>query len=212
MANVKDKERFLSGMGGGALLLYALGTKGRLHDALSALGKALVVRSATSFAGPPAPFVEASVTIGLPREEVYRFCRDITNFPRFMRGIEEGKSMGDDKSRWVARGKRGTPGEWALQIVEDVENEQISWRTADARGVTRSGVLRLTRAPGRRGTEVSVRMEVEPSGGLFGRWATLRRGEEVEFMLRGDLRRLKQLLEVGTIPTTVGQPSGRNGQ
>jgi uncharacterized membrane protein len=212
MANVKDKERFLSGMGGGALLLYALNTKGRLRDALSALGKALVVRGATSFTGPPAHSVEASVTIGRPREEVYRFCRDLTNFPRFMRGLEAVTRMGEGKSRWVARGKRGTPGEWSLEIVEDVENEQISWRTVDARGATRSGVLYLRPAPGRRGTEVSVRLEVEPSGGLFGRWAALRRGEEVEFMLRGDLRRLKQLLEAGTIPTTVGQPSGRKGQ
>jgi uncharacterized membrane protein len=188
MANVRDKERFLSAMGGGALLLYALGRKGRLGDALSALGKALVVRGATSFPGPPATFVEASVTIGRPREEVYRFCREITNFPRFMRGLE-------------------APGECSLEIVE---NERISWRMVDLRKVTRSGVLCLTTAPGKRGTQVSVRLDVEPRAGLFGRRIALRRGQEAEFMLRGDLRRLKQILEAGTIPTTVGQPSGRN--
>src|SRR5262249_51493681 len=155
-------------------------------------------RAATSYAGPPATVVEASVTIARPREEVYRFCRDLKSFPRFMRGLEAGKG--------------GVCGAADLEIVEDVENERIGWRLVDGQVVMRSGVLHFTPAPGGRGVEVCMIIDIEPDRGALGRGALGRRGEEAELMLRGDLRRLKQLLEVGHITTTRGQPSGRKGR
>jgi len=195
--NVEDKERFISALGGGAMLLYALRVKGALGDVLSLLGRTGIKAGATSYPGPPATQVEASVTIGRPREEVYRFCRDLAHFPRFMRGLKARKGAASIAC--------------TLEIVEDVENERIGWRAVDALGRSRSGVLYLTPAPGGRGVEVCMIEDVTPQKGLFGRSATRRRGEQAELMLRGDLRRLKQLLEVGFITTTRGQPSGRNG-
>lgn len=235
--NVGDKERFFSALGGGALLLYALGKRGVVGTALSALGWALVTRGATGQCAvyravgidsggrqqgmgragvattvPGAIRVEQSVTVQRPREELYRFFSDLTNLPRFMAELEQVKPMGSGRSRWVAKGPRGTTIAWDMETIEDVENERIVWRSIDAQEVMRSAIVSFATAPGERGTEVTMVLDAEPRKGLFGKRPTLLQCEASELKLRSDLRRFKQLMEAGEIPTTVGQPSGRKGE
>ena len=90
--------------------------------------------------------------------------------------------------------------EWNAEIVEDRENELISWRTM-GRGsqVAHSGVVRFVAAPGGRGTEVHVEAAYESPGGPFGRAIAKAYGQEPSQQIEGDLRRLKQVLEAGEV-------------
>jgi uncharacterized membrane protein len=55
---------------------------------------------------------------------------------------------------------------------------------------------------------VSVDLRYEAPGGKLGALFAKLFGEEPEQQVREDLRRFKQVMEVGELPTTEGQPSG----
>ena len=59
------------------------------------------------------------------------------------------------------------------------------------------------------GTRVRVHLQYSPPGGKLGAAVAWLFGEEPTIQIREDLRRFKQLIETGEIPTTEGQPSGR---
>jgi hypothetical protein len=62
-----------------------------------------------------------------------------------------------------------------------------------------------------RGTFVSVNVQYAvPGGSLASGLATLF-GKHPEFVVREDVRRFKQLLETGEVPTTLGQTHGPRG-
>jgi len=60
-----------------------------------------------------------------------------------------------------------------------------------------------------RGTIVRVDMLYIPPAGKVGVWIARMFGEEPALQVADDLRRLKQLLETGEVPTTLGQPAGK---
>jgi uncharacterized membrane protein len=69
---------------------------------------------------------------------------------------------------------------------------------------------RLRQLPrGSHGTRVTVHLQYNPPGGRAGAAIARIFGEEPNQTIREDLRRFKQLMEAGEIPTTEGQPSGR---
>ena len=61
------------------------------------------------------------------------------------------------------------------------------------------GAVRFRPAPGDQGTEIAVEIEYVPLAGELGRMASFMSNEVLEVQLGRDLRRLKQLLEVGEI-------------
>ncbi len=56
---------------------------------------------------------------------------------------------------------------------------------------------------------MTVNVEYVPPAGKLGAVVAQMFGEHPEQQIREDMRRLKQLMETGEIPTTVGQPHGR---
>jgi uncharacterized membrane protein len=60
-------------------------------------------------------------------------------------------------------------------------------------------MVRFDRAPGGRGTEVRVEVVYNPPGGALGAGIAKLFGEAPEQQIKGDLRRLKQVLEVGEV-------------
>jgi uncharacterized membrane protein len=61
--------------------------------------------------------------------------------------------------------------------------------------------------PGR-GTHVRVRLQYSPPGGRLGARVAKLFGRDAETEIREDLRRFKQMVETGEVPTTEGQPRG----
>jgi len=132
-------------------------------------------------------------------EEVYQFWRNFQNLPRFMRHVESVEELEGGRSHWKVKGPAGMEVEWDATIVADVPNELITWRTLENSDVDHAGAVRFERAAGGRGTIVKVNIEYMPIGGLIGATVAKLFGEEPEQQLDDDLRRFKQVLEVGEV-------------
>jgi uncharacterized membrane protein len=138
-------------------------------------------------------------TINRSPEEVYRFWRNFENLPRFMSHLESVQVSDEKRSHWVARAPMGTTVEWDAEIIEDRPNYAISWRSLEGADVDNRGTVRFDRAPGDRGTEVRVEVEYNPPAGAIGAAVARLFGEAPEEQIKGDLRRLKQVLEIGEV-------------
>ncbi len=149
----------------------------------------------------------AIITINRPPGDVYAFWRRLENLPRFMSHLGSVVTTGERSSHWTVKA-RGTSMEWDAAIVEDVPDSYLAWRAVADAPVPNSGNATFNLAPGGRGTEVSVWLTYQPPAGLSGELFAKLLGADPGRHLQADLRRLKQLLETGEIPTTTGQPTG----
>ena len=156
--------------------------------------------------------------VNLPPDEVYSFWRKFENLPRFMRHLDAVHDMGEGRSHWKAKGPAGMKVEWDATIIADVPGEIITWRSLEGSDVDNAGAVRFERAAGGRGTIVKVNIEYNPIGGVIGAAVAKLFGEEPEQPLDDDLRRFKQVLEVGEVVVSdatllgTGYMSQRPGQ
>ena len=156
--------------------------------------------------------------VNLPPDEVYNFWRDFQNLPRFMRHVESVTDLGDGRSHWKVKGPAGMEVEWDATIIADVPGEVITWRSLENSDVDHAGAVRFERAAGGRGTIVKVNFEYNTVGGVIGAAVAKLFGEEPEQQLDDDLRRFKQVLEVGEVVVSdatllgTGYMSQRPGQ
>jgi uncharacterized membrane protein len=155
--------------------------------------------------------VTKTVTINRPREEVYRFWRDLQNLPRFMAQIKSVQAAGEKRSHWVAEGPGGKSVEWDAEMIEDRPNELIAWRSLEGADIESSGSVRFEPAAGGRGTVVKVELQYNPPGGVVAATVAKLFGQAPEQQVQEDLHRFKQIIETGEIITTQGQPTGRAG-
>jgi len=157
----------------------------------------------------PLEIVSKAITINAAPDVIYKFWRNLENFPRFMQHLEEVKSTGERTSHWIAKAPAGTSVEWDAEIVEDEANSRIAWRTLPESTVEHEGIVSFEPALGGRGTIVRVEMSYVPPAGKVGVIVAKLLGEEPSVQIDGDLRRMKQLIETGEISTTEGQSTGR---
>ncbi|MBE9200015.1 SRPBCC family protein [Nodularia sp. LEGE 06071] len=153
--------------------------------------------------------VEKTVTINKPADELYRFWHNFENLPTFMKHLKFVKVYNEQRSHWVANAPLGQSVQWDADIVEDRENEFISWAAVAGADVDNSGFVSFQPAPGDRGTEVKVVLKYNPPGGALGVVIAKLFGEEPKQQIGDDLRRFKMLMETGEIATTAGQPTGQ---
>jgi uncharacterized membrane protein len=229
--NVSAPERLVSTLGGGALAAYGLSRGSTTGGLLTLAGGYLLLRGVTGHcmvyqamgldtatepgrlltrlpAGGPVK-VERAITIDRPAADLYRFWRDFENLPRFMDHLLSVRANGDRRSHWVAKAPAGASVEWDAEVTDDVPDARIAWRSLEGADVANAGAVSFSPAPAGRGTEVRVSLEYNPPGGPLGVAVAKLFGEEPDIQVREDLRRFKRLMEVGAIPTTEGQPSGR---
>jgi len=212
--NVSDLERGLSLIGGTALVLYGLRRSfGNL--ALMLGGGALIYRGLTGHCAAYQALgvntthrdtghgvaLRATITVNKPAAEVYRFWRHLENHPRFMRHLESVASTNGKRSHWVAKAPLPAPIEWDADIVAERENALLSWRSLPGSDVDHAGTVRFRELPNGRGTEVRVRLEYAPPGGMVGVAVGNLFKTLTEQQLKEDLRRFKQIIETGETPT-----------
>jgi uncharacterized membrane protein len=229
--NVSEPERWISVVFGSALAAYGLKMRSLPGLVLGAVGGALVWRGATGQCPVyesmgittaeeddgrqvSVPYgkgvrVEKSVTINATPEQVYTFWRNFENLPRFMNNLQAVEVHDSKRSRWVAKGPAGSTVDWEAEIINEVPNELIGWRSIDGSQVDNAGSVHFTPAAGNRGTEVKVVLRYDPPAGKVGATISKILGEDPAVNVQEDLRRLKRLIETGELPTTEGQPSGR---
>ena len=149
-----------------------------------------------------------SVTINRPVADLYRFWRNLENLPQFMRHLESVEKVTDTISHWRAKGPAGMVVEWDAEIYNEVPNKLIAWRSLEGADVVSAGSVNFDEVPGGRGTRVTVHLQYSPPGGKVGAALAKLFGRDAETEIREDLRRFKQLVEAGEVPTTSGQPRG----
>ena len=226
--NVGKYERLASAIGGGALVGYALKSRTPAGIALGVLGAGLLYRGATgqceayralgvntATTGEDVArdvHIEKSITIGATPAELYSFWRNFENLPRFMEDLESVTQLDGNRSHWVAKGPAGTKVEWDAEIYNEKEGEMIAWRSLPEADITNAGSVHFEEAPGGRGTYLKVVLNYNPPGGKAAQLFAKLFGSEPGQMVESNLKRLKQLLEAGEIPTTEGQTSGREAK
>ena len=221
--NVSRPERWVSIVAGSAIAAYGLARRSISGLTLAGLGGALVWRGASghcavyhalgiSTNGDVAederqvsvPYgrgirVEKSVTVNATPEQLYAFWRNFENLPRFMDHLEMVHVIDAKRSHWRAKGPAGIKAEWDAEIINEVPNELIGWRSVDGSNVNNAGSVHFT--PTSRGTEVKVLLRYDPPGGAFGAAIAKLFGEDPEHQVKEELRRFKQIVETGEIAT-----------
>ena len=227
--NVSEPERLISGVGGGVLTAYGLSRGDWLGVGLIGVGALLLQRGVRGYCGvynaagintaekenmtsvkaSSGVKVERSFTINAPVEKIYSFWRKFENLPRFMLHLESVTETDQMRSHWVAKAPLGTTVEWDAEIVSDVPNNMISWRSVADSQINNAGSVWFKQAPGGRGTTVKVNLNYEPPAGKIGAAIAWLTGEEPSVQVQEDLRRFKQLMETDENATIKGQSTGR---
>ena len=105
--------------------------------------------------------IEKSIEVRCPVRTVYNQWTQFEEFPRFMSGVKEVKQLDDTHQHWHAE-IWGKDKEWDAEIVEQVPDQRISWRSTTPE-VPNAGTVRFE-ALGPDRTRVNLTMEYEPQG------------------------------------------------
>jgi uncharacterized membrane protein len=146
--------------------------------------------------------LKKSVTVNRSAEELYNHWRNLENIPKFIGDIVSVKIIDDDRSHWTLKVPGGMDLEWDAVITVNRKNEMIGWRSITGADIDNAGYVRFDRATGGRGTVVRVALQYNPPGGKFGAALSTLLGEKPGAQVEKALRRFKQLMEAGEIPTT----------
>jgi uncharacterized membrane protein len=167
-----------------------------------------VISSAMMTAEPDAPYeamqardieIAAAVTVQAPIAEVFALWDGFQGLPRFMNNAASVQLTGERQSRWSILGPARTTLEWDVQITDSQPNEQVSWSTVEGSPFSAQGSVRFRQAPGGRGTQVIFDAHFRPPGGELGKTIAKPLVETVRLKIGSDLRRFKQLVELGEI-------------
>src|SRR5262245_55275296 len=231
--NVADVERWASALGGAALTAYGikqLRDRSPAGAALAAAGSALIYRGASGHCpvyaatgfntaegqDDTAPLnssrginVEEVVTVNASADTLFAFWRRLELLPQFMGHLVSVSQLGPNRSRWVAKAPSGRGVEWDAEIVNEIGGELIAWRTVQNASVTSAGSVTFRPEPGGRGTRVHLRLQYDPPAARLRAGIAWLMGHDPAGAIREDLRRFKQLMEAGELPTIHGQPRGK---
>ncbi len=155
--------------GGATLAALGILRRSPLGVAMAAGGGLLIYRGIAAKGAWPSTLISVrkAITIDKPPEELYRFWREFENLPRFMRHLQSVRSSAE-RLHWVSTGPMGKTFSWDAEIVEDRENELISWRSLPGSQIENQGSVRFQPAPEARGTEMRVELLYRPPAGRLG--------------------------------------------
>jgi uncharacterized membrane protein len=151
-----------------------------------------------------AAVITRSVTIGRPREEVYRHWRNLPNLAQASDDIVRVELLDGDgrRSRWVMKGPGGARVFLLARMSEDEPGRLIAWESDRSSTVRHFGRIEFRDAPSERGCEVHLTLAYEPPMGRLGQLVAKIMRREPGVQARDALRRLKQVIEVGEIATS----------
>jgi uncharacterized membrane protein len=154
----------------------------------------------TALGGGRGVHVREAVRVERPIADVWRFWRRLEHLPRFMTHLDRVTETSERHSHWIAVGPGGLTVDWDAEIINEVENEILAWRSLPGSHVVSAGSVNFDVVRGGRGTRVSVHLQYAPPAGKAGAFVSSLFGREPSQTIREDLRHFKQLLEAGEIP------------
>jgi uncharacterized membrane protein len=227
--NVSERERLASTLGGALLALYGYRHPSFGGALLAASGSALIARGTTGYCpvyasvgystarrsdtrsalgGSRGVNVEESVTINCQPDTLYERWRRLEDLPHVMSHLVSVTPLGDGRTHWVAKAPGNRTVEWDAEIINEVPNRLIAWKSVEDADVVSAGSVSFLPVAGGRGTELRVKMQYEPPGQKAGAVLAWALGGSAAQSIREDLRHFKALMEAGEIPTVEGQPRG----
>ena len=224
--SLRDTENWLA-LGTGALLLLVGASRRSAYGALSrrVIGAAALSghhgqlassparltqpdNTRTALGGERGVHVRESIRLEGPVADVCRFWRRLEHLPRFMTHLDRVTETSGRQSHWVAAGPAGLTVEWDAEIINEVENKILAWRSLPGSDVVTAGSVNFDAVRGGRSTQVSVHLQYAPPAGKAGAFIASLFGREPSQTIREDLRHFKQLLEAGEIPRATATAVG----
>ena len=138
--------------------------------------------------------VKESIDVDVPVSTAYNQWTQFEEFPKFMEGVDSVKHIDDTHLKWIAEvgGKRR---EWQAEIVEQVPDRKIAWRSLDENGP--NGIVEFEQL-GEDKTLVTVEMAYDAEG------LTEQLGSAIGMdsrQVKRDLERFKELIESRGVET-----------
>lgn len=147
--------------------------------------------------GPRGRHLAQVVVINAPAAEVYRFWRDPVRLAQALPSTVHVSALDSRLWDWSI-GTEGTPNlaTWTSEIIHDEPNKLLSWKTTDDSTIVSAGSVTLRELPGRRGTEVRVRMQYSPPMGKLGAAVARVAGLGADAFVHEYLRDIKHFIEL----------------
>lgn len=150
--------------------------------------------------------IQRAIEIHRPPDELYRFWRSLENLPRIMSHLESVQVVNDRLSHWVVKMMPGAPKvEWDAEIINDVENQRIGWRSLQGADVDNTGSVEFKSTGDGRRTRVTVTLQYAPPGGKLGTAIAKWLGEDPNTKIAKDLQRFKEEMETGVFSSAAGR-------
>lgn len=215
--NVHRVERVVSSIGGALLVADGL-RRGSLAGVLMTLAgggliyrgvrghcpvyQAIGVNTAHERAGEEGGQIERTITIDRSPEELHRFWSSPPNLGRIMAHFATVEIAEDGAATWKVRTPLGQLFAWHTRVVEDREGEVVRWQSGEDARPAFEGMLRFARAPGDRGTRVTLALRFQGKGvaAIGGTLMQALRMVPSTLAFKA-LQRFKSLVETGEIPT-----------
>jgi uncharacterized membrane protein len=198
MVGASRRSAFGAGLAVSSAPLLYRGITGRWPAVLDSRGRTDDTK--TALAGERGVHVKESIRLERPIADVYRFWRRLEQLPRFMSHLVRVTETSERQSHWVAAGPAGLTVEWDAEVINEIENEILAWRSLPGSDVVTAGSVNFKAVRGGRSTQVSVHLQYAPPAGKAGAFIAFLFGREPSRSIREDLRHFKQLMEAGEIP------------
>lgn len=214
--NVGNTERIISGVVGGAALIYGIRHLSSPTGIGSLIGGAyLLARGLTGYCSlnnllgrnttkrrAGALEITGAMTVARPRNEVYAFWRNLSNLPSFMSHLEEVTELSDTRSKWKAKLPGGVGSvTWEAMITEDAPGERIAWSSEQGSTIDNAGEVSFTDA-GPNATAIRATINYRLPGGDVGSLAAKLFSPAVERMMQNDLQEFASVFESGGMPSS----------
>jgi len=218
--NVNHVERLISAIAGVGLIGVALARRSWTGAALAGVGGALLQRGLTGYCAlyetlglksaaanhnllgrrkvktAQAVKIDQIIQVNRSAEDLYRFWRQLDNLPRVIGHFKSVEVINDRLSHWVLQTPPGVPAiEWDSEIINEVDNELIGWRSLSGSDIEHAGSVHFERSPDGRSTRVRVRLQYRPPGGRLAAEFARVLAEDPERMIANGLRRFKETME-----------------
>ncbi|HET9605532.1 MAG TPA: SRPBCC family protein, partial [Nitrospira sp.] len=216
--NIGDTQRLVSAIAGIGLVIEGWRRRSMAGGALAVGGMALLYRAATGYCvalaamgidmrgledtsrlgrrkvhSSQATKIRRSIEINKPPSELYRFWRALDNLPRIMSHLESVQVIAGRFSHWMVKTLPGLPTiEWDAEIINDVENERIGWRSLNDSDVDQAGSVEFEPVGDGQTTRLTVTLQYVPIAGRLGAAVSKVLGQDTDFKIADDLQRFKE--------------------
>jgi uncharacterized membrane protein len=153
--------------------------------------------------------VEHSVTVHRSPEELYTFWRDPLNLPRLFEFVESVEMLSHTRAHWRVRGPAGSTIAWDAEIINEIPNELLAWKSVGDADIPNAGSLHFRTAPEGDATDFRLVLEYQPPAGHLGAWIAKVVAENPDVQVRHALRRFKEIVESGDVAMAEGRTSQR---